>query len=73
MCKTRAIQIRCTPLQYELIQNKKEALGYVRLSDFVRDSILKEDLATYNLIREIHRIISNGDKNEKKIKSSIQR
>ena len=57
MCKTRRIDIRVTNREYEMIQNRKEISGYVSLSQFVRDLLLKEDLATYNRIKEIHRFI----------------
>ena len=51
---TRVIQFRCTKEQYERIQIRKQALGYIRLSDFFRDLALREDLATYKILKEIH-------------------
>ncbi len=67
MCSNKIIQFRVTKLQYERIQNRKEAMGYLRLSDFIRDLLLKDDLATYKMIKEIHSKIIGYDKNENKI------
>jgi len=53
MPKTRIIQFRCTDKQYKLIQNRKEALGYTRLSEFFRDLALKDNLSTQYMLREI--------------------
>ena len=55
MLNNRIIQVRVTQRQFERIQLRKEALGYVTLSQFVRDLLLKEDLATYKMIQEIHK------------------
>ena len=54
MCKQRRIDIRVTKREYEMILNRKENLGYLSLSQFVRDLLLKEDLATYKMIRDMH-------------------
>ena len=68
MCRNRVIQLRVTKKQYEMILNKKENLGYVSLSQFVRDLLLKNDLATFRMISEIHDKIM-GNKNEAKKKN----
>jgi len=57
MSKNRIIQVRVTERQFERIQLRKEALGYKVLSQFVRDLLLKEDLATYKMIQEIYKKI----------------
>jgi hypothetical protein len=46
-----------TERQFERIQLRKEALGYTVLFQFVRDLLLKEDLATYKMIQEIYKKI----------------
>ena len=53
MNKIRRIDVRVTQKQYEMIQNKKENEGYTSLSDFIRASLLKEDLETKILLRKI--------------------
>ncbi len=57
MSKNRVIQVRVTERQFERIQLKKESLGYKTLAQFVRDMILKEDLAVYRMISEIYKKI----------------
>ncbi|MEM3126490.1 MAG: hypothetical protein QW331_00260 [Candidatus Woesearchaeota archaeon] len=49
------IIFRVSKEQYELFQNKKEAAGYATLSQFIRDRVLKDSLATEVMIAEIHR------------------
>jgi hypothetical protein len=53
----RIINIRVTPNQYDRIQLKKEALGYATLSQLLRDLLLKENLHTEKMIREIHKAV----------------
>jgi len=55
MPRNRVIQVRVTERQFERINLRKEAFGYKTLSQFVRDLLLKEDLATYKMIQEIHK------------------
>ena len=67
MERRRIIQFRVTQTQYERILLKKENAGYQNLSQFVRDFLLKDDLATEKLIREIHKEIvktKSEDENE---------
>ena len=54
MCQNKIIQIRLSDKQYNLIVNKKENFGYSTLSQFVRDSLLKDDLAVLMMLQEIH-------------------
>ena len=57
MRSTRIINFRVTAKQYELIQNRKEAKGYHHLSQWIRDLLLKEELATEKMIREMYSVI----------------
>ncbi len=57
MPKNRVIQIRVTERQFERINLRKDALGYKTFSQFVRDSMLKEDLSTYKMLQEIYKKI----------------
>ena len=57
---TKLIQFRISKQQYELLLNKKESLGYRALSQMIRDYILKDDLVTIKLIREIHQKVVGG-------------
>jgi len=61
MPSNRVIQVRVTQRQLERIHLRKEALGYKTLSQFVRDLLLKEDLATYKMLQEIHRKVCLGN------------
>lgn len=60
MAKNRVIQVRVTERQFEQIHLRKDALGYKTLSQFVRDLLLKEDLATYKMLQEIYEKICLG-------------
>ena len=55
MTQNRVIQIRVTEKQFERVSLRKEALGYKTLAQFVRDMLLKDDLATYKMLQEIHK------------------
>jgi len=65
MPKNRYLQIRLTDRQYSLLQNKREYLGYKTLSQFVRDCIFKDELATSKLLQDIHKKLLGEDKNGK--------
>jgi|APSaa5957512535_1039671.scaffolds.fasta_scaffold455269_2 hypothetical protein len=52
--RQRLINIRVTQQQYELIQLKKEQAGYISLSDFIRTTLLKNNLWTEKMLKEIH-------------------
>lgn len=54
MPRNRIIQIRVSERQFERIHLRKDALGYKTLSQFVRDLMLKEDLATYKMLQKIY-------------------
>lgn len=58
--------IRVSNEQYELISLKKNVAGYATLSQFIRDVLLKDDISTYKMIREIHQKLMGYDKNENK-------
>ncbi|MEM4263320.1 MAG: hypothetical protein QW666_00290 [Candidatus Woesearchaeota archaeon] len=57
MAFTRDLRIKITPLQYEIIKNKAQVSGYKSVSAFIRDSVLKEDYSTEELIKQIHEIV----------------
>ncbi len=61
MPSNRIIQIRVTQRQFERIQLRKEALGYATCSQFIRDLMLKEDLSTYKMIKEIYKKVGKND------------
>ena len=63
MLNNRVIQVRVTLRQFEMIQLRKEALGYATLSQFVRDLMLKENLSAYKMIQEIYKKIVNNSLN----------
>lgn len=71
MCNSRIIQFRVSETQYQRIQNRKQAMGYLQLSVFLRDLLLRDDLATYVLIKEIHNKIVLGSVKNGKIKNCL--
>lgn len=68
----KTIQFRVTESQYDRIMLKIANAGYQYISQFLRDLLLKEDLATEKMIREIHQKVmgieaqlKKEEKNEK--------
>lgn len=59
---TRDLRIRLTTLQYEIVRNKAQIEGYKTITAFIRDSILKENCETEELIKQIHEMIVKGEK-----------
>ncbi len=55
--KTKHIQIRVTPEQYERIRNKAQAKGYKTITSFIRTLILEKDLLFEQQFNEIYHII----------------
>ncbi|NCO11003.1 hypothetical protein CO038_03575 [Candidatus Pacearchaeota archaeon CG_4_9_14_0_2_um_filter_39_13] len=55
MPRNRVIQVRVTEKQFKRIQLRKESLGYKTLAQFVRDVILKDNLAVYRMISGIYK------------------
>ena len=55
--RKRLINVRVSQRQYELIQLKKEQAGYSSLSDFIRNTLLRNNLWTEKMIREIHHAV----------------
>ena len=68
MGKKRIIQFRVTQKQYERIMLKKENAGYYNLSNFVREFLLRDDLATEKLIRDIHKKVVLETKSKEDVK-----
>jgi len=66
MPNSRYLQVRLNETQYSLLKNKMEYFGYKTLSQFVRDCIFKEDLASIKILKDIQekveKIIKNGKK-----------
>lgn len=56
----KQIEIRLTDLQNQLIISRAMAKGYKSKSAFLRDTLLKEDLNTEQMIDEIHKRICKG-------------
>jgi len=50
---TKLIQFRVNPKEYELIENKKETLGYSTRTAFIKDLLLRDDLATHSKLNQI--------------------
>ena len=65
MCNNRVVQVRLTENQYKRIVLRKENAGYTTLSQFVRDLLLKEDLAVLKMLQDIHKKILGEDRNGK--------
>ena len=65
------IQFKVTSKQVEIIDNKKNALGYTTRSAMIRDLLLRSDLATHHKLNEILGLVKeikngrNGRKLEK--------
>ena len=57
MCRNRVVQVRLTERQYERFILRKDNAGYKTISQFVRDLMLKDDMAMLNLVQEIHKKI----------------
>lgn len=57
MVLTRAIRIKVTPLQHEIIKNKAQVSGYKSVSAFIRDIITEKNDSTEELIKQIHEMI----------------
>jgi len=64
MCRSRLVNVRLSERQYNLLINRMEAIGYRNMSQFIRDSCLRDDLSTLKLLRDIHEKIIGGEKNE---------
>ena len=64
MCRNRVVQVRLTERQYERFILRKDNAGYKTISQFVRDLMLKDDMAMLKLVQEIHKTIV-GSKNGK--------
>jgi len=60
MCRNRVVQVRLTERQYERVILRKEHAGYKTISQFVRNMILKDDLAVYRMISEMYKKICLG-------------
>lgn len=65
MCSNRIVQVRLTERQYERVLLRKDNAGYTTLSQFIRDLLLKEDLAVLKMLQEIHKKLIGYDKNGK--------
>ena len=57
MCRNRVVQVRLTERQYERFILRKDNAGYKTISQFVRDLMLKDDMAMLKLVQEIHKSI----------------
>lgn len=57
MVNKKVINFRVTDEQYRLIHLRMRSEGFVSLSRFIREMLLKEDLYTRNMIKEIHEAV----------------
>jgi len=60
MAKTKIVVVRYSQRQFEIFTNKMEYLGYRNMSQYIRDCTLKEDLATFKLLKEIHAKVTDS-------------
>ena len=68
MCKTRKIMIRVSAKQYNLIVNRMENFGYRNMSQYARDCMIRDDLSTYKLLKEIYdKIIGDRECPQKEV------
>ncbi|MBI2632208.1 hypothetical protein HYW75_04345 [Candidatus Pacearchaeota archaeon] len=65
MCRNRVVQVRLTERQYERFILRKDNEGYKTISQFVRDLMLKDDMAMLKLVQEIHKriVVEKNGKN----------
>jgi hypothetical protein len=65
MCRNRVVQVRLTERQYERFILRKDNEGYKTISQFVRDLMLKDDMAMLKLVQEIHKriVVEKSGKN----------
>jgi len=54
---TKIIQFRVTPKQADIIDNKKDALGYTTRSAMIKELLLRSDLASHQKLNEIISLI----------------
>jgi|GEM_PF-4147240 len=59
------IQFKVSSKMIEIIDNKKNALGYSTRSAMIRDLLLKDDLAVHSKLNQIIELVK-GQKNGKK-------
>ncbi len=65
MCRNRVVQVRLSEKQYERILLRRDNAGYTTLSQFIRDLLLKEDLAVLKMLQDIHKKVIGEDRNGK--------
>ena len=64
MVQNRKIMFRVSESQYERIVLRMENAGYRQRSQFIRDLLLKEDLASFNMLKALYEDMR--EKNENK-------
>ena len=55
MGRQKLINVRVTENQYKLMKLRMEAKGYLNFSEYVRETLLKEDFAMEHMIKEIYK------------------
>ncbi len=55
--KTKYIQVRVSPEQYERIRNNAQAKGFKTVSSFIRNSLLEKDLLFEQKFDRMYEII----------------
>ena len=65
MTQSRLINIRVSENQYNLVINRMENLGYRNMSQFIRDCMLRDDLSSLKMLKEIYNkiIVENEENN----------
>lgn len=59
MVRQKIVNIRVTENQHKLMKLRMEAKGYLNFSEYVRETLLKEDFAMEHMIKEIYRSLLN--------------
>ena len=65
MTTTRVIKFRVSTKQREILSNLAEAEGYTTLSDYIRNRVFDQDLATHCKLNEILSLLKLNERGSK--------
>lgn len=65
MATTVKLTIRVTERQHQIIKNRMQNEGYMKLSQYARDCMMRDDLSTLMILREIKGILTGDRENER--------
>lgn len=66
MALTRDLRIKVTPLQLEILKSKAQLAGKKSISAYIRDSLTKEQTSIEELVKEIHTMVVQEQKMQKR-------